>query len=434
MSKRDAWVDASFSEINDFSPQTVDPAKSPDERFELYSVPAFPSGEPEFQLGSAIGSTKQLVLPGDVLVCKINPRINRVWAVTQQSGHRQIASSEWIVMRPSGWNARYLRHYFSSPDFRDRIRDGVTGVGGSLARAQPKRVATLDVPLAPLNEQKRIADKLDAVFARLDACRERLDRMTAIVKHFRQSVLAASASGKLTEEWAASQRADDWSSVSVHAIATDVFDGPFGSHLMSKDYSSAGVRVVRLENIGRLRFVAEKETFIPRRKYETLRKHTLEAEDVLFSSFISEEVRVCLLPTALSKKAINKADCFCIRVDPSVCSPTFLAIRLASRSTFLALERQIHGATRPRINLRQLKELTFDLPSLREQAEIVRRVDFLFAYADRLEAHYTAARAQVERLTPVLLAKAFRGELAPQDPSDEPAPVLLARIRASRCS
>lgn len=64
--------------------------------------------------------------------------------------------------------------------------------------------------------------------------------------------------------------------------------------------------------------------------------------------------------------------------------------------------------------------------------EIVRRVEVLFAYADRLEARYAAARAQVERLTQALLAKAFRGELVPQDPNDEPASVLLERIRAAR--
>ncbi len=69
-----------------------------------------------------------------------------------------------------------------------------------------------------------------------------------------------------------------------------------------------------------------------------------------------------------------------------------------------------------------------------EQAEIVRRVESLFAYADRLEARYTTARAQVERLTPALLAKAFRGELVPQDPNDEPASVLLERIRAARAA
>ena len=69
------------------------------------------------------------------------------------------------------------------------------------------------------------------------------------------------------------------------------------------------------------------------------------------------------------------------------------------------------------------------MPPTEEQAEIVRRVESLFAIADSLEAKYQAARAQVDRLTPALLAKAFRGELVPQDPNDEPAAALLARLR-----
>ncbi len=84
------------------------------------------------------------------------------------------------------------------------------------------------------------------------------------------------------------------------------------------------------------------------------------------------------------------------------------------------------------INQASLSGLDICLPSICEQTEIVRRVESLFAYADRLEARYTAARVQVEKLTPALLAKAFRGELVPQDPSDEPAGELLARIAAAR--
>src|SRR5262249_45536806 len=79
-----------------------------------------------------------------------------------------------------------------------------------------------------------------------------------------------------------------------------------------------------------------------------------------------------------------------------------------------------------------LGHFEFVLPPLCEQNEIIRRVEALFAYADRLEVCYTAARAQVERLIPALLAKAFRGELVPQDPNDEPASVLLERIRTAR--
>ena len=71
----------------------------------------------------------------------------------------------------------------------------------------------------------------------------------------------------------------------------------------------------------------------------------------------------------------------------------------------------------------------FSLPPLAEQQEIVRRVEGLFALADQIEARFTKAKAQVDKLTPSLLARAFRGQLVPQDPTDEPAEKLLARIR-----
>jgi type I restriction enzyme, S subunit len=81
-----------------------------------------------------------------------------------------------------------------------------------------------------------------------------------------------------------------------------------------------------------------------------------------------------------------------------------------------------------------MEKLPVRLPPIEEQQEIVRRVETLFAYTDRLEARYTAAHAQVERLTPALLAKDFRGELVPQDPNDEPASALLKRIHATRAA
>jgi type I restriction enzyme S subunit len=84
------------------------------------------------------------------------------------------------------------------------------------------------------------------------------------------------------------------------------------------------------------------------------------------------------------------------------------------------------------INIGDVRALQVPLPSRQEQDEIVRRLEALFAFTDRLEARYNTTRAQVERLTPALLAKAFRGELVPQDPNDEPASVLLERIREAR--
>ena len=90
------------------------------------------------------------------------------------------------------------------------------------------------------------------------------------------------------------------------------------------------------------------------------------------------------------------------------------------------------GVSQSKINAQKLGSFELPLPPLAEQKEIVRRVEELSALADQIEARYTKARAHVEKLTQSILAKAFRGELVPQDPNDEPASVLLERIRAKR--
>lgn len=84
------------------------------------------------------------------------------------------------------------------------------------------------------------------------------------------------------------------------------------------------------------------------------------------------------------------------------------------------------------VNIGDVRALQLPLPPLAEQQEIVRRVEQLFTLADQLEARYAKAKGHVDKLTQSILAKAFRGELVPQDPNDEPAEKLLERIRAER--
>ncbi|GHG10521.1 hypothetical protein GCM10017783_23720 [Deinococcus piscis] len=92
------------------------------------------------------------------------------------------------------------------------------------------------------------------------------------------------------------------------------------------------------------------------------------------------------------------------------------------------------GGAQPNISQAILKNYELPCPPLPEQAEIVRRVELLFARVDALERQYATAVKSFDSLTPALLQKAFRGELVPQDPNDEPAAVLLERIRAQQAA
>src|SRR5689334_22241422 len=88
---------------------SVDPSRSPSERFELYSVPSYSNKRPETLAGAEIRSVKQALEAGDVLLCKIVPHINRVWVVEPKSQLRQIGSGEWIVYRSHECDPYYLR-------------------------------------------------------------------------------------------------------------------------------------------------------------------------------------------------------------------------------------------------------------------------------------------------------------------------------------
>lgn len=134
----------------------LDPRKFSNDEFVLYSIPAYDKGTPANLRGGQIGSSKTVLSSGDVLLSKIVPHIRRSWVV---SDHRQriLGSSEWIVLHDEKFDSNYLRQFLVSDMFHQQFMTTVAGVGGSLNRARPAAVARLQIPLPPLEEQKRIA-------------------------------------------------------------------------------------------------------------------------------------------------------------------------------------------------------------------------------------------------------------------------------------
>lgn len=426
----EGWVETTLGELNFYNGGNLDPAEFPDEVFELYSVPNFPKGVPEFQPGKAIGSTKQTVQPDDVLVCKINPRINRVWKVNEASEHRQIGSSEWIAFRSPETHSDFFKHYFRDSAFRDLLCTDLTGVGGSLTRAQPKRVATFPLPLPPLPEQIRIADKLDALLSRVEAGRVRLERVPGLLKRFRQSVLSAAVSGELTREWRGGGDAE-WEETSIRELAADIRYGT----AQKCDYDDSGLPVLRIPNVSGGR-ISTDDLKYGKFEQSELKKLALKAGDILVirSNGSADLVGQPALVSEKHAGFLFAGYLIRIRLQDKI-NPAFAWYRLTAPDIRSDIETQARSSSGVHnINTEELRQISFTLPPLPEQAEIVRRIEALFAIADRIEARYQSALTTFDRLTPALLAKAFRGELVPQDPNDEPASVLLERIRAARAA
>lgn len=159
----ESWVWCRFGIINLFRTKTENPLVMPGKEYELYSVPSMENNEPEYVTGKEIGSSKILVDDGDVLLCKINPRINRVWQVRARTSRTLLASSEWIVFRNPLIDPQYMTLCLQAPFFREQLLSNVSGVGGSLMRAQPTFVQNYFIAIPPVTEQKRIIDKAETV-------------------------------------------------------------------------------------------------------------------------------------------------------------------------------------------------------------------------------------------------------------------------------
>jgi type I restriction enzyme S subunit len=284
----------------------------------------------------------------------------------------------------------------------------------------------LDVDLPPEAEQRRIAAKLDTTLAAVEACRQRLDGVAAILKRFRQAVLAAATSGELTRGWREERGIDrDWSEVQLGDHAQG-----FSYGTSAKSQSEGEIPVLRMGNIqaGEIDW----QDLVYTSVLAEIAKYMLDPGDVLFNRTNSPEL--------VGKTAIYRGDRpaiyagYLIRVRcSSSLDPEFLNLSLNSpRGRDYCWRVKSDGVSQSNINAKKLAAYPLELPLIEEQQEIVRRAQRLFTLADQLDARLNAARKVVDRLTPALLAKAFRGELVPQDPNDEPANVLLERLAATR--
>lgn len=392
---------------------------------------------------------------GDVLLARITPSFENGKAGIARDLPNGLGagSTEYIVFRPlaDALDPQYLLAYFKTRSFLTSGEMVMTGAVGQ-QRVPKAFVLESQLPLAPLNEQRRIAAKINSTLSAVDSCRQRLDGVAAILKRFRQAVLAAATSGELTREWREDNPIDEdtgdnevasliekWISSQLRGKAkipaepdlsywtTEI---PQSWHLGSvsmfaecldsqripvkKDkrnavrgtypyYGANGIVDMVDEYIfdGELVLVTEDETFYGREKpiaYRSSGKcwvnnhaHVLRPEDAVAADYL----------------------CYCLMHYPVL--------------------PWLTGTTgRAKLTQGVLNSLPMAIPPRIEMELIVIKVQELLSLADQLEAKLATARKMIDRLTPALLAKAFRGELVPQDPTDEPASVLLERIRAAR--
>lgn len=417
----------------------------------------------------------------DVILAKITPCFENGKAAIARglTNGLGFGSSEFHVFRSRGAvTPDYLYHFLRQTAFRREAQEYMTGTAGQ-ARVPTSYLEGIELAVPPLPEQKRIVAKIKALLAEVNAARDRLEKVPALLKRFRQSVLAAACSGSLTEDWrrenknvegAAAlvkqaqlieaqsptkkkrERSEAWQDEEAperndeipgtwcwSSVGTFVSDSFYGPRFSSEEYAESGVPTIRTSDIDRNGNII----------FDNPPRLTLTKQQVTELGLQSGDLLVTRTGATIGKCALYRSD-----LGPAVPSAYLIRFRLRQECvdpqyvlTFLlspyGQDQLLAGTTavaQPNINAPTVKAVRLPLPPLAEQQEIVRRVRRFIGMIENLEGQLDGIARRSATLAQSILAKAFRGELVPTEAAlarsegreYESAAQLLARVHAER--
>ncbi|WP_339156755.1 restriction endonuclease subunit S [Sinorhizobium medicae] len=361
-------------------------------------------------------------------------------------------------------SAEYVRYYLlASVDYAESRASGTT-----FKELSGSRAAELALPIAPVAEQRRIVGKIDSLTGRSRRARHHIDHIPRLVEKYKQAVLTEAFRGDLTREWRNENPTAIWSSRDLASLreqretyvksrrgsrlhrtgAADAHELPagwFAAELSdvgslqvgyaykSKWYATEGVRLLRGANVAPGRVSWEDEVRLPPDLAADFTEYRVDAGDIVIA------MDRPIISTGLKVARIKPEDAGCLLVQrvaryvaSDLVDDDYVWHLINSQHFIDHAVTQATGSDLPHISSNDILTTPVPLPCITEQKEIARRINVALSWIDRLAAEATSARKLIDHLDQAVLAKAFRGDLVPQDPNDEPASILLERINAER--
>jgi len=473
----DGWCAVSLGEIADFNPGIDKDALSPDEL-----VPFVPMHAVEAKTGridtserrpfSKVKSGFTSFATGDVLFAKITPCMEngKMAIVPPLPKSIGFGTTEFHVLRPRGGvDPRLLYYFVSSSALRHEAQHHMTGAVGQ--KRVPRRfLEAKQFRLPPLAEQERIVEKIETLFSELDKGEETLRAVQELLARYRKSVLKAAVTGALTADWRAANgthaetgnkllnrilkhRRETWQGRGRYAdpVAPDIRGLPplpdgwawasldqLVSHLTSgsrdwKQYYGRGSGTfIMAQNVRPMHFdLSDRFRVDPPKDGPDAKRSEVRKNDLLITIVGANTGDVCLFPLDVGEHYVCQSVALMRLATPELASfvELFLSGKGAGRDQ---LEKHIYGAGRPHLGFEQLRSVSIPLPPPSETIELMERVVALLSNLGRVEDACREGAMRSAALRQSILKDAFTGKLVPQDPADEPAEALLARIVASR--
>lgn len=430
------WALVTLGEVTAPRGEKADPSDLDDLPFiGLEEVEAHTGRVIRMQTTTGLKSAVALFGKDDLLYGRLRPYLNKV-VLAEGSG---AASAEFIVLPPSeALDQSFLQRTLMSPDF---VQFAGLRSTGDRPRVSFEGVSDYQFPLPPLAEQRRIVAKIDGLTGKSRRARDHLDHIPRLVEKYKQAVLAAAFRGDLTREWRATKGVledrpvqvdielpyrqsftapSSWRPMTFEEVCT--IQGGSQPPKSNFEYSPAAhlIRFVQIRDYKS----DERITYIPR----ALARRICSADDIMIGRYgppifqilrgIEGAYNVALMKAVPNERLIER-------------EYLYRYLNYPALRSYVEFEAQ-RTAGQDGVNKRHLLAWPVLLPPLAEQRQIVHRVDQMMGWIDRLASEATSARRLIDHLDQSILAKAFRGELVPQDPADQTTRVLLERIRAER--
>ena len=359
--------------------------------------------------------------PGDIILC-----------IRATIGRTAFADRRYCL----GRGVAGVRSYVEATWLRHKLRESANrldaaGVGTTFRQIDKRTLEDWPILLPPLPEQRRIVAKIDSLSAKSGRARDHLDHLPRLVEKYKQALLTAAFRGELTREWRKVHRCENYRRTRL----AELLSVPVRNGLSVRGSDRPpGVRALRLSALRGGSVDLSDIRYLPITE-EHAARFQLAADDVLVSRGNGTKAFVGLaaIVGTVQETTIFPDTAFRLRFKRELARPSWIS-RIWNASP---IRQQIEAFAKTTAGIWKIAQYDLDkidllLPHPLEQDEIVRRIEFSFKWIDRLASEAKSARKLVDHLDQAVLAKAFRGELVPQDPSDEPASVLLERIRAAR--
>jgi len=351
---------------------------------------------------------KYLLKPGDIVISRAGS-VGVSYLLTDADN--AVFASYLIRFRPNEpLNKKYVYYYLKSPDYWKAI--GKSTLGIAVPNVNAIKLSKVKIPIAPVEEQKRIVAEIEKQFSRLDEAVENLKRVKANLKRYKASVLKAAVEGKLIDitEGSESFHFDKWQTIGSALLTLDQGWSPKCDRQKANE-SEWGV--IKTSAVQTLQFIDYENKRLPK-SLEGRQHLELQRNDLLVTrAGPRKRVGVCCLVRDTRSKLILCDKVYRLRCNPEVVRSGYLELVLNAPQIQKAINEIKTGISDSGVNLTQkgFKKLKIPLPRLELQVQIESEVQRLWSIADRVALNTTEGNVRCQRLRQSILKKAFSGRL-----------------------